>query len=149
MNRRRLLWAAALAPLSRLAQAQGVDPAAIAFKLPDQIPWGPVSASGSQQAVLVGDPRQEGFYAVMNRWLPGHMSRPHFHPNDRFITVLKGTWWMGSGPRFNPESTVPVSAGSFVTHYARGIHYDGAKDSPCELLIVGQGPGTSTPAEIR
>ena len=51
--------------------------------------------------------------------------------------------------RFDPDSTVPVSAGSFVTHYGRGIHYDGAKAEPCELLIVGQGPGTSTPAEIR
>ncbi len=149
MNRRALLLAAALAPLSRQAWAQGVDPAAIAFKLPEQIPWGPVSASGSQQALLVGDPRQEGFYAVMNRWLPNSMSRPHFHPNDRFITVLKGTWWMGSGPRFNPDSTVPVSAGSFITHFGRGIHYDGAKAESCELLIVGQGPGTSTPAEIR
>jgi hypothetical protein len=24
-------------------------------------------------------------------------SRPHFHSNDRFITVLKGTWWVGTG----------------------------------------------------
>jgi hypothetical protein len=148
MNRRALLLAAALAPLSRPAFAQ-VDPAIIKFQLPEQIPWGPVSAGGNQQALLVGDPTKEGFYAVMNRWLPGNMSRPHFHQHDRFITVLKGTWWMGSGPRFNPDSTVPVTAGSFVTHYGRGIHYDGAKAEPCELLIVGQGPGTSTPAEIR
>jgi quercetin dioxygenase-like cupin family protein len=34
---------------------------------------------------------------VLTKWLPGHMSRPHFHPNDRFITVLKGTWWVGTG----------------------------------------------------
>src|SRR6478609_3665732 len=78
-----------------------LDPKAIAFRLPDQIPWGPVTASGNQQAVLVGDPSKPGFYAVMVRWLPGHMSRPHFHANDRFITVLAGTWWMGSGPRFD------------------------------------------------
>ncbi len=148
MNRRTLLLAAALAPLSRRALA-AVDPAIIKLQLPGQIPWGPVTAAGNQQAVLVGDPGQEGFYAVMVRWLPGHMSRPHFHQHDRFITVLKGTWWMGSGPRFDPESTVPVPAGGFVTHYGRGIHYDGAKVEPCELLIVGQGPGTSTPAEIR
>jgi hypothetical protein len=108
-----------------------------------------VTASGNQQAVLVGDPAKPGFYAVMVKWLPGHMSRPHFHPNDRFITVLSGTWWMGSGPRFDPDSTVPAPAGSFVTHYGKGIHYDGAKDEPAVLLIVGEGPGTSTPAEAR
>ena len=85
----------------------------------------------------------------MVRWLPGHMSRPHFHPNDRFITVISGTWWMGSGPVFNPDTTTPVPAGSFITHFGRGIHYDGAKDEPCIILIMGEGPGTSTPAEQR
>jgi hypothetical protein len=147
MHRRSLPLAAALTPLA--ARAQQVDPAAIAFKLPDQIPWGAVTPSGNQQAVLAGDPSKEGFYAVMVRWLPGHMSRPHFHPHDRFIAVLKGTWWMGSGSHFDPEATVPAPAGSFVTHFARGVHYDGAKAEPCELLIVGQRPGTSTPAESR
>ena len=131
------------------AAAGEVDPRAVAFKLPDQIPWGPVTAAGNQQAVLVGDPAKPGFYAVMVKWLPGHMSRPHFHPNDRFITVLSGTWWMGSGPTFAPDSTVAAPAGTFVTHYGRGIHYDGAKDEPAVLLIVGEGPGTSTPAETK
>lgn len=150
LARRPFLLGAGLLPLlASLARGQAVDPAIIGYRLPEQIPWGPVTGNGNQQAVLVGDPAKEGFYAVMNRWLPGNMSRPHHHPHDRFITVLKGTWWMGSGPRFDPDSTVPVTAGSFVTHYARGIHYDGAKAEPCELLIVGQGPGSSTPAEIR
>lgn len=126
---------------------QRLDPGAIAFRLPAQIPWGPVTAAGNQQAILVGDPAQPGFYAVMNRWLPGHMSRPHSHPHDRFITVLSGTWWMGTGTRFDPDSTVPVGAGSFVTHFARGIHYDGAKNEEVVLLIVGEGPGTATPAQ--
>ena len=72
------LATAALAP----ARAE-LDPRAIAFKLPDQIPWGPVTAAGNQQAVLVGDPSKPGFYAVMVRWLPGHMSRPHSHTHDR------------------------------------------------------------------
>lgn len=154
-RRRRLLVAGSLVAAGLLAQATlsparaELDPKAIAFRLPDQIPWGPVTAGGNQQAVLVGDPSKPGFYAVMVRWLPGHMSRPHFHANDRFITVLSGTWWMGSGPTFSPETTVPVPAGGFVTHYGRGVRYDGAKDEPAVLLIVGEGPGTSTPAEVR
>ena len=32
------------------------DPRVLTFTLPDQIPWGPVTANGNQQAVLVGDP---------------------------------------------------------------------------------------------
>ncbi|MBV1798466.1 cupin domain-containing protein [Siccirubricoccus sp. G192] len=105
-----------------------------------------MTPNGNQQAVLLGDPSKPGPYIVMVRWLPGHMSRPHSHPNDRFIQVLSGTWWMGSGPRFDPENTVPVPAGTFVTHFGRQVHYDGAKAEPTTLLIMGEGPGTSTPA---
>jgi len=152
MIRRKLALGAVLAALAAPALAQttpapALDPRAIAYLPPEQIPWGPVTRNGNQQAVLVGDPAKPGFYAVMVKWLPGHMSRPHFHANDRFITVLSGTWWMGSGPVFDPASTVPVRAGSFVTHFGRGVHYDGAKDEPAVLLIMGEGPGTSTPAE--
>jgi quercetin dioxygenase-like cupin family protein len=86
---------------------------------------------------------------VLTKWLPGHMSRPHFHPNDRFITVLKGTWWVGTGTKFDPDSTTPMPSGTFVTHFGKQVHYDGAKEEETVLLIVGQGPATATPAEDK
>jgi hypothetical protein len=132
------------------AYAGGLDPAAVTFKLPDQIEWKEARIPGAQQAVLVGDPGKPGLYVVLTKWLAGnHMSRPHFHPNDRFITVLKGTWWVGSGTTFDPASTVPMPAGTFVTHYGKQVHYDGAKDEDAVLLIVGEGPATATPAEVK
>ena len=81
--------------------------------------------------------------------MPHHMSHPHFHPNDRFITVISGTWWVGTGSKYDPDSTTPIPAGSFVTHYGKQIHYDGAKDGDVTLEIVGMGPATSTPAETK
>jgi hypothetical protein len=33
-----------------------------------------------------------------------------------------------------------------VTHFAKEIQYDGAKDAEVWLLIAGEGPATSTPA---
>ena len=100
-------------------RAGELDPAALTYKLPSQIEWkapfGP--AAGIETAVLVGDPSKPGFYAVMVKWAPGnHFSRPHFHPHDRFITVLKGTWWVGTGTKFDPDGTVAMPAGSFVVH---------------------------------
>jgi quercetin dioxygenase-like cupin family protein len=77
------------------------------------------------------------------------MSRPHFHPNDRFFVVLSGTWWMGTGEKFDPDSTVPAPAGSYVIHYAGKVHYDGAKDEETIIQVWGMGPATSTPAEKR
>jgi hypothetical protein len=119
-------------------------------KLPDQIKWSEPDARGVQNAVLVGDPSKPGFYAVMTKWLKGnHFSRPHFHPNDRYITVLQGTWWVGSGPKFDPANTTPMPAGSFVTHFGKQVHWDGAKDEDAVLLIMGEGPGTSTAAEEK
>ena len=129
-----------------IGSAAELNSAAVVYKLPDQIPWGPVDARGAQVAIVAGDPDKPGFYMVYNRWTKGnHFSHPHFHPNDRYIVVLQGTWWVGSGPRFDPEQgTVAMPAGSFVTHYGKQVHWDGAKDEDAVLLIMGEGPATAT-----
>src|SRR5882724_9704747 len=100
----------AFAGVLSVASAAELNPAAVTYKLPDQIAWGPVNAAGAQQAVVVGDPSKPGFYMVYNKWTKGnHFSRPHSHPNDRYIVVLQGTWWVGSGPTFDPANgTVPM-----------------------------------------
>jgi hypothetical protein len=128
--------------------ATDLDPKVLAYKLPDQISW-KEDPIGAKMAVLRGDPSKPGLYIVLVKWTPHHMSRPHWHPNDRFITVISGTWWAGTGAKFDPDKTVPFPAGSFVTHFGKQIHYDGAKDSEAVLEIVGDGPATATPAEAR
>src|SRR5215469_10816013 len=150
---RRLIALALLALTScTLAGATELNPAAVTYTLPDQIKWKtPLGiAPGVENAVLVGDPTQPGLYVVMVKWLAGnHFSHPHYHPHDRFITVIKGTWWVGTGTKFDPSATVPMRAGTFVTHYGRQIHFDGAKNEDAILLIVGNGPATVTPAEQK
>jgi hypothetical protein len=96
------------------AHAVELDPKAVVYTLPDNIKWVVNERAGNAQAVIAGDPTKPGLYVVLTKWLAGnHFSRPHFHPNDRFITVIKGTWWVGSGPNFDPaNSTVPLPAGS-------------------------------------
>jgi len=143
---RYLALPAVFAGMLSISSAAELNSAAVVYKLPDQIPWSPVDARGAQSAVVVGDPSKPGFYMVYNKWTKGnHFSRPHFHPNDRYIVVLQGTWWVGSGPKFDPEhGTVPMPAGSFVTHYGKQVHWDGAKDEDAVLLIMGEGPATST-----
>lgn len=130
------------APGTTRAAAE-LDPKAISIQLPADIKW--VKGAGSESATLVGDPSKPGLYVVLQKWLPHNNSRPHFHPNDRYITVLSGTWWVNTGPKYDPDGMKPVPAGSFVTHFAKEVHYDGAKDVECILEIVGMGPATSTP----
>ena len=124
--------------------AAELDPKAISIQLPADIKW--VKGTGAETATLVGDPSKPGLYVVLQKWLPHNNSRPHFHPNDRYITVLSGTWWVNTGAKYDPDGMKPVPAGSFVTHFAKEVHYDGAKDVECVLEIVGIGPATSTPA---
>jgi len=143
-----LVAAMAVSISSAKAPVPDLNPAAISIKLPNQIHWDH-GENGADNAVLLGDPSKPGLYIVLTRWNAHHMSHPHFHPNDRYITVLSGTWWVGTGKKFDPDSTVPLPTGSAVTHYGKQIHYDGAKDADVTLEIVGEGPATITPAEEK
>ena len=122
-----------------------LDPKAITIQLPAQIKW--VKNGGAETAVLLGDPAKPGLYVVLQKWLPNNNSRPHFHANDRYIYVISGTWWVGTGDVFDPDkATVPMPAGSFVTHHAKQVHWDGAKDGEAVLAIMGIGPAASNPS---
>ena len=149
---RRLALVAAVAMLVTTTSgvvhsATELDPKAITIRLPKDIKW--VKGRGSETAVLVGDPAKPGLYVTLQKWLPHNNSRPHFHPNDRYITVLSGTWWVNTGAKYDPDGMKPVPAGSFVVHTAKEVHYDGAKDGECILEIVGMGPATATAAEEK
>jgi quercetin dioxygenase-like cupin family protein len=125
-----------------------LDQSAVTFKVPEQIEWkDPLGVSGAKTAVLFGDPSKSGLYVMLIKWMPGNFSRPHFHPNDRFFLVVKGTWWVGTGRKFDPNNTVPMRAGTFVTHYAKQVHWDGAKDEETIIFLSGEGPATTTRVE--
>ena len=129
--------------------AQKLDSNAVEFVTPDNIKWTKNAAGTQEQAVLFGDPNKPGPYVARIRWLPGGMSRPHSHPNDRFFVVISGTWWLGSGEKYDPESTVPVGPGTYVFHRANQVHYDGAKKEPVVIQVWGMGPATNTPREQK
>jgi hypothetical protein len=42
-----------------------------------------------------------------------------------------------------------VPAGAFITQFGKQVHFDGTKDDPVMLEIVGEGPATSVPAEEK
>ena len=78
------------------ARATDLNPAAIKLQLPNQIKWVDDMERGQSTALLAGDPTMPGLYVELVKWHAHHMSHPHFHPNDRFITVISGTWWVGT-----------------------------------------------------
>jgi hypothetical protein len=75
-------------------------------------------------------------------------SRPHVHPGPLYTLVLSGTWWVGTGSKFDPDNlAVPIKEGSFVTHFGNRVHWDGAKDEDVTLVIIGEGPVTTALVE--
>jgi len=135
-------WTACLAGavlLSISASGQGRPPVPEGFVRldPDEIKFG----------TIYGDARKPGMYVQRIRWAPGQGSKPHFHDQDRFITVLKGTWWVAIGPNadvYNPDKMTPVKAGTFIFEPANGHHYDQARDEEVIVEIIGPGPVKTT-----
>ena len=96
--------------------------------------WGDYPGiAGIKRMVLYGDPSKPGVYVIRAKFAPGVMSMPHTHPEDRLVTVIRGTWWSGTGPDFTPGKTAGVHPGGEA-------HFDGAKDEEVVVQIIGVGP---------
>ena len=151
-TRRDLLIAPLLTalPLALAAGRAGAapDPAMTIVKLPEQLTWvkTPDFPDNSvEQAPLWSKTSEPGLYYTLVRWHPGYMSAPHWYESDRYCVVVSGTWWVASGDKFDPESTVAAPAGTFVRRVATTPHYDGVKadgKEPAVIAICGIGPIT-------
>ena len=125
------------------AYAAAADPDAqtISIMQTDQMEWQDYPGlPGVKFIVLAGNPSQAGLYVIRAKFAPHTMSRPHWHPAARYVTVLKGMWWAGTGENFDPNSTTPIAAGGFAIHTPGKVHYDGAKDEEAIVQISGMGP---------
>jgi quercetin dioxygenase-like cupin family protein len=111
-----------------------------------------LDADEIKTGAIFGNPSQPGIYVTRNRFAPGQGSHPHYHDKARYITVIKGTWWVSLAPEsdvYDPEKMTPVKPGSFIYEPAGGHHYDMAKDEEVIVQIMGEGPVKSTQLEKR
>jgi hypothetical protein len=151
-SRRQLLLASLFAAVpfafsQQAALASQLDPSGTQIKLADTLKWEPAFKGApprsTETAALFGRLDQPGPYVVLIKWYPGYMSAPHTYVTDRLSVVLSGVWWVNSGPDFDPHSTVPVPAGSFVRRVAHTPHYDGViktGSEPAVIALFGMAP---------
>ncbi len=125
------------------AEAVSIDPASREFKTPEQFEWKGRPASASQAATLFGDSAKAGMYVQLLKRGPDDWSTPHSHPNDRFITVLAGTFKIGTGAKLDKNNTVSLGPGSVVKDIANQMHFDGTGPEGVTLEIIGMGPATA------
>ena len=97
---------------------------------------------------MMGDGSKPGFYVTRARFAPGRGSKPHYHDQDRYVTVIKGTWWTGKGDVYKPETMVAIKPGGFMFHPAGYHHYDEARDEEVIVQIMGPGPVKTVQCEV-
>ncbi len=83
-------------------------------------------------------------YAYRVRFPEGFRNEPHFHPDDRVVTVISGTLHVGFGDRIDESSMRPLSAGSLWTEPGNEPHYVWARQGEVIIQIIGYGPSATT-----
>ena len=136
-----LLMASFVAPSSR---AHELD---ITFATPDMLKWMSTPIAPTNRiAWVVGNAQTEGkVYVLFASYPPGGKSMPHTHPDERVVTVLSGTFYVGSGPTFDESKAKELEAGSVIVVPSNAVHWGFAKDSAVTIQEVGIGPTATTP----
>ena len=117
-----------------------IDRNARDFKLSNQFEWTSRPGSTSQTAALFGDPSKAGLYVQVTKRGANDWTQPHSHPNERFITVLAGTFLIGTGAKFDKNNTVAVGPGGVVHDIPNQMHYDGTGPEGATLEFIAMGP---------
>ncbi len=109
--------------MAQSADHANADPASRADKLA-WAPAPPIFPSGAQIVVLQGDPAASGVLTVRLKFPNNYVIKPHWHPTDEHVTVLKGNLLVGLGDTFSKDVMLPVlKPGDFITAPAHVNHF--------------------------
>jgi quercetin dioxygenase-like cupin family protein len=107
---------------------------------PDQLKFQRNPATGSEIAVVMGDPSKAAPFVLRVKYPPGFKAMPHSHPIDIQVTVLSGTMLWTEGETFDESKLKEYPAGSFIFEKANVPHYQVAKTA-----VVFQAAATTGP----
>ena len=120
------------------------------LKLPSEIEFKSPLGTGSQTAVLYGDPTKSGVYVTRVKIPAGEKNIPHWHPDElRTVTVLSGTFYFGAGEAWDESKMKQYPAGTFFSEPPKTPHYTWAKDGEVVIQITGIGPSGTTRIEQK
>ena len=108
---------------------------------PADLKWGdapPGLPPGAKVAVLAGDPNKKGLFTVRLQTPAGYKVPPHTHPTAEHITVISGTFNIGTGDKFDEASGKEMGAGGYMVMPPGMKHYAW---TPAETIIQVQGMG--------
>lgn len=126
---------------STALQEEAHDPDHILYQA-DAVEWqdGPASfQAGSQFAILEGDPSVEGVFTMRIRMPDGFVISPHFHPQPERVTVLEGTFQLGSGGEFVAADVLPLRPGAY-TSMPPGMRHFAIAQGETVIQLTSTGP---------
>jgi len=124
-----LLLASATATAGDARQVDGFEdegPDEHLLFAPDEIQWedGPGSLEpGAEMAMLEGDLAEPEIFTMRLRFPDGFTIAPHSHPNVERLTVISGTFYLGTGDEMDPDTAEPLEAGSYMSMPPGTNHY--------------------------
>jgi quercetin dioxygenase-like cupin family protein len=98
---------------------------------------------GARLAVLEGDPGKPGAFTMRLLMPAGYRIPPHFHPVDEHVTVIRGTFQVGMGDRFDPAKLSDLPVGTFAALSPGIRHFAQAKEETV-IQLHGVGPWSLT-----
>jgi hypothetical protein len=100
----------------------------------------PLYRGGKFIQVVSGDPRQAGApYVLRIANSDGQVVFPHRHPEDEHITVVQGTWYLGSGETFDRNVLEEMSIGTYGM-VPRGMPHFAWSRGETIIQVHGTGP---------
>ena len=90
-------------------------------------------------AVLSGDPTKKGLFTVRMQAPAGYKIPPHSHPTAENITVISGTFKVGTGDKFDEAAGKALEVGGFVLLPAGMNHYAWTTGETI-IQVHGKGP---------
>jgi quercetin dioxygenase-like cupin family protein len=108
----------------------------------DELSWD--TERSNHRANIAGSNETPGMYVYRTRFPEGFRNQPHYHPDNRVVTVMSGTLHVGYGADFDESAMRPISAGGMWTEPAGQAHFVWAKSGAVVIQIIGEGPSGTT-----
>ena len=107
----------------------------------DALKWSQPAAyaKGAELSVLYGDPTKEGLYVVRLRVPAGYKIPAHTHPNDENVTVLSGSFNIGTDDKLDEKKGQHIKVGGY-SYVAKGMTHYAWFTEPTVLQLHGLGP---------
>lgn len=120
--------------------AAHADPGAHSMTMPGELKWADVPSlpPGAKGAVIQGPLNEPRPFVMRLKFPAGYAIPAHWHPAVEHVTVLSGTFHMGTGDAVDPKAAMALPPGSVAIMQPGTRHFALAQE---EVVVQVHGVG--------